>query len=138
LPVPNTENNGNDPADFKPAEPETVLHEAIMLGGWVKKPEFDKLRRWLLEQGFAIKRAQGPRPWGTYPTIWFSGTVAQIEQAFHVTVMRGPGSVHRCYSVFDSLRMPAGFAPKGASYIEGYSFDEDAIPGLKTRCGGYH
>src|SRR5216683_786225 len=71
LPVPNTENDGNDPADFRPAEPETVLHETIMLGGWVKEPEFDQLRRWLLEQGFSIKRAQGPRPWGTYPTIWF-------------------------------------------------------------------
>ena len=87
------------------------------------------------EQGFAIKRAIGPRPWGNYPLIRFTGTVAQIEQAFHVTVMRGPGSFHRCYTVFGSLRMPARFTPKGDKYIEGLSFNEDDIPGLKTHCG---
>jgi hypothetical protein len=108
-----------------------------MLPGWVKEPEFDQLRRWLLEQGFEIKRALGPRPWQIYPSIKFSGTVAQIERAFRVTVMRGPGSFHRCYTVFDSLRMPARFAPKGESNIEGFSFYEDAVPGLKTRCGAY-
>jgi hypothetical protein len=84
----------------------------------------------------AFVKALGPRPWQTYPSIKFSGTVAQIERAFHVTVMRGPGSVHRCCTVFDSLRMPARFAPKGESYVEAFSFDEDAIPGLKTHCGG--
>jgi hypothetical protein len=99
--------------------------------------EFNELRRWLLAQGFEIKRALGPRAWGTYPLIRFSGTVAQIEEAFHVKVMRGPGSVHRCYTVFDSLRMPARFTPKGENYIEGFTFYEDAIPGLKTRCAGH-
>jgi hypothetical protein len=131
LPVPNTENDGNDSADFRPAEPDTVLHEFILLPGWVKEPEFDELRRWMLEQGFDIKRALEPRPWQTYPSIKFSGTVAQIEQAFHVMVMRGPGSFHRCYTVFDSLRMPACFAPKGESYIEGFSFSEEAALALR-------
>jgi hypothetical protein len=105
-----------------------------MLDPWLKQPEFDALRRWLLAQGFVIKRAFGPRPWGTDPIIKFNATVAQIERAFHVTVMRGPGRVHRCYTVFHNLRMPARFAGKGATYIEGFSFYEGAVPGLRTQC----
>jgi hypothetical protein len=134
LPVPNTANEMNDPANFKPAETETVLHEYVLLPGWLTESEFDALRHWLSEQGFTVKQAFGPAAWRTYPLIKFAGTVAQFEQAFHVTVMRGPGPVHRCYTVFDNLRMPSRFARKGETYFQFYSFGEDAIPGLKNGC----
>ena len=66
--------------------------------------------------------------------IKFSGTVAQLEQAFHVTVMQGAHGSLRCYAVFTNLRMPARFAPKGDTYMEGFTFGEDLAPGLRTRC----
>jgi hypothetical protein len=136
LPVPNTENDVNDQADFEPAMPDVVLHEFIMLPGWVKQSEFDALRGWLLEQGFHIKQAQGPSAWQTYPLIKFSGTVAQVDRAFQASVMRRRGAVGGCYTVFANLLMPARFAPKGETYIQGYAFGRDSIPGLETQCGG--
>lgn len=117
-----------------PAPPEVVLHEYISLGGWFKEPQFEALRQWLVGEGFTIKQALEPRPWRTYPSIKFSGTVTQIEQAFHVTVMQDTHSSLRCYAVFANLRMPARFAPKGDTYMEGFSFGEDSAPGLRTSC----
>jgi hypothetical protein len=134
LPVPYTADREDDRSYFVPAPPEVVLHEYISLGGWFKEPQFEALRQWLLGQGFVIKEALGPRPWRTYPSIKFSGTVAQFEQAFHVTVMQGAHASLRCYAVITNLRMPARFAPKGDTYMEGFSFGEDSAPGLRTRC----
>src|SRR5208282_6618029 len=67
LPVPNVMNESADPAKFKPAPPNVVLHEFLLLPGWVKTGEFEDLRQWLVEQGFVIVRANGPEPWRTYP-----------------------------------------------------------------------
>ncbi len=134
LPVPNTANREDDPSQFVPASPGIVLHEFILLGGWFKEPQFEALRQWLLGQGFLIKQVLAPEPWRTYPSIKFSGTVDQIERAFHVTVMQGTHASLRCYAVFANLRMPARLAPKGATYMEGFSFGEDSAPGLRTRC----
>jgi hypothetical protein len=134
LPVPNSADRDDDRSYFGPAPAEVVLHEYILLGGWFKKPQFDALQQWLIDQGFMIKQALGLEPWRTYPSIKFSGTVAQFEQAFHVTVMQGTHGSLRCYAVFTNLRMPARFAPKGDTYMEGFSFGEDAAPGLRTRC----
>ncbi|MGO9265754.1 MAG: hypothetical protein ACLQBA_12870 [Candidatus Binataceae bacterium] len=134
LPVPNTANQEDDLSQFEPAPPGIVLHEFILLGGWFKEPQFEALRQWLLGQGFLIKQALAPQPWRTYPSIKFSGTVAQIGRAFHVTVMQGTHASLRCYAVFANLRMPARLAPEGATYIEGFNFGEDSAPGLRTRC----
>jgi len=134
LPVPNTANQEDDPSQFVPAPPGIVLHEFILLGGWFKEPQFEALRQWLLGQGFLIKQALAPQPWQTYPSIKFSGTVAQIGRAFHVTVMQGTHASLRCYAVFANLRMPARLAPEGATYMEGFNFGEDSAPGLRTRC----
>jgi hypothetical protein len=60
-------NLGADPATFRPAPLNVVLHQYISLPGWVKANEFDDLREWLTEQGFVIVRANGPEPWRTYP-----------------------------------------------------------------------
>jgi len=60
-------NESADPAKFKPAPPNVVLHEFLLLPGWVKTGEFEDLRQWLVEQGFVIVRANGPEPWRTYP-----------------------------------------------------------------------
>jgi hypothetical protein len=67
LPVPNVMNLGADPATFRPAPLNVVLHQYISLPSWVKANEFDDLREWLTEQGFVIVRANGPEPWRTYP-----------------------------------------------------------------------
>lgn len=65
LPVPNVVNESVDPAKFKPAPSNVVLHQFLLLPGWVKAAEFDALRDWLVEQGFVIVQAEGPVPWRT-------------------------------------------------------------------------
>jgi hypothetical protein len=109
------------------------LHEFILLPGWVKKTQFEALCQWLKAQGFTLVRVNRPEPWRTYPDVRFRGTVAQFNQAFHVTVMERFAG-HRCYAVFTSLLMPVRFAPKGEDYVEAYSFGADASSGLTTTC----
>ena len=87
VPVANSADRDADPAKFRAAPPSAVLHEYILLPGWVKKAQFEALCQWLESQGFVIVRANGPVPWQTYPSVKFNGTVAQFNQAFHVTVM---------------------------------------------------
>jgi hypothetical protein len=94
LPVPYTANESNDPSRFKPAPPDVILHECLLLPGWVNKPEFEDLKRWLIAQGFTIKQALEPEPWRTYPELKFSGTVGQFENAFHITVMQTTRGTH--------------------------------------------
>jgi hypothetical protein len=125
LPVPNVMNESADPAKFKPAPLNVVLHQFILLPGWVKANEFDDLRDWLAEQGFVIVRANGPASWRTYPSIKFRGNVAEFNRAFHVTVMEHSAGRPWCYSVFTDPLMPARFAPKNSKYIEGYSIGPD-------------
>jgi hypothetical protein len=125
LPVPNLINESADPAKFRPAPLYVVLHQYILLPGWVKENEFDDLRDWLNEQGFLIVRASGPAPWRTYPSIKFRGNVGKFNRAFHVTVMERSTGFPWCYSVFTDPLMPARFAPKNGKYIEGYSIGPD-------------
>jgi hypothetical protein len=134
LPVPNSANESADPERFKPAPLNIVLHEYLLLPGWVKAPEFDALREWLVAQGFTIVRALAPEPERTYPEMRFRGTVQQFNEAFRVTVMENPRRFPRCYAVFTKLMMPARFAPRGESYIEAYSFGSDIGAGLSTTC----
>ena len=134
LPVPNSSNAEADPASFKRAPPRVVLHEFILLPGWVGKGEFEALCQWLLSQGFVIVRANGSAPQRTYPDVTFHGTVAQFNEAFHVTVMEKPSGVGWCYSVFTDLLMPARFAPKGEDYIDGYKFGSEQRGGLGDYC----
>lgn len=124
LPVPNVMNESADPAKFKPAPLNVVLHQFILLPGWVKTNEFEDLRNWLIEQGFVIVQASEPAPWRTYPSIKFRTNVGKFNQAFHVTVMEKSGFPW-CYSVFTDPLMPARFAPKNSKYIEGYSIGPD-------------
>jgi hypothetical protein len=134
LPVTNTENEEDDPRAFLPARSTVVLHEFIRLAGFVKEPEFEALRQWLMSQGFEMIRVVGPKPWRTYPSIKFNGTVGQMEKAFHVTIVERLLGVHVCYTAFSNLLMPARFAQKGENYIEGYWFGADHFPGLETIC----
>src|ERR1700730_5235840 len=69
LPVPNVMNEGADPAKFRPAPLNVVLHQFILLPGWVKANEFDDLREWLTEQGFVMVRANRPKPLSTNPSV---------------------------------------------------------------------
>ncbi len=125
LPVPNVMNGGADPAKFKPAPLNVVLHQFILLPGWAKEAEFDDLREWLTEQGFVIVRANGPELGATYPEIKFRGNVGQFNQAFHVVVMERSTGFPWCYSVFTDPLMPSRFAAKNAKFIEGYSLGKD-------------
>jgi hypothetical protein len=125
LPVPNVMNENADPAKFKPAPPNVVLHQFVLLPGWAKEVEFDHLREWLTEQGFVIVRAIGPEPWRTYPEIKFRTNVGKFNQAFHVTVMERSAGLPRCYSVFTDPVMPSRFAAKNAKFIEGYRLSAD-------------
>jgi len=137
LPVPNTANESNDSSRFRPAPKALLLHEYILLPGWVKKPEFGNLTQWLIGEGFMVKQALGPEPWRTYPSIKFSGTVGQFEEVFHITVMETAEGIHgpwSCYTTFTNLLMPARFAPKGEEYIDGFSFGPDGSPGLSSHC----
>jgi len=134
LPVPNSVNERADPERFKPAPLNVMLHEYLLLPGWVRAPEFEALRQWLVAQGFIIVRALGPEPEGTYPEMRFRGTVQQFNEAFRVKVMENPRGFPRCYAVFTKLMMPARFAPRGESYIEAYSFGSDMGSGLSTTC----
>jgi hypothetical protein len=134
LPVPNSANTEADPVSFKLAPPRVMLHEYILLPGWVKKPEFEALCQWLTAQGFVIVSANGPAPQRTYPDVKFHGTVAQFNQAFRVTVMEKLSIGGWCYSVFTNLLMPARFAPKGEDYIDGYSFGDEEGVGLRNSC----
>jgi len=134
LPVPHTMDQSGDPTRFRPALPSAVLHEFLLLPGWVKAPEFEALVQWLVAQGFVIQRAIGPEPWRTYPNVKFHGTVRQFNQAFHIAVMSKLFHPRDCYAVFTDWMMPARFAPKGESYIEGYSFSGDGNPGVSTLC----
>ncbi|MFZ1123248.1 MAG: hypothetical protein WAN81_23735, partial [Candidatus Binataceae bacterium] len=52
LPVPNLMNESAGPAKFRPAPLNVVLHQYILLPGWIKANEFNDLRKWLTEQGF--------------------------------------------------------------------------------------
>jgi hypothetical protein len=131
LPVPNSANEHDDPDLFRPAPNPIVFHEFILLPNG---SEFEALRQWLIAQGFVIKQVQEPQPWRTYPEIKFSGTAAQINEAFPVTVMQRVFSYRQCYTIFTNLLMPAQFAPKGEDYIEGFSFGPDATPDLKSSC----
>jgi hypothetical protein len=124
LPLPNVMNESADPAKFKPAPPNVVLHQFILLAGWVKEKEFDDLRDWMTEQGFAIVRANGPEPWRTYPEITFRTNVGRFNQAFHVTVMERSAGIPWCYSVFTDPMMPSRFA-HNAKFIEGYRLGPD-------------
>jgi hypothetical protein len=133
VPVANSADRNADPAAFRVASPNVMLHEFILLPGWVKKAEFEALCQWLVAQGFLIVRANGPVPWQTYPEVKFNGTVAQFNQAFHVTVMEKLPGFPRCRTVFTELMMPARFATKGETYIQGYSFGSEPGGGL----GGY-
>jgi hypothetical protein len=45
-------NESADPANFRPAPLNVVLHQYILLPGWIKADEFNDLRKWLTEQGF--------------------------------------------------------------------------------------
>ena len=96
-----------DAARFKPAPLNVVLHQYILLPGWMKANEFENLREWLTEQGFVIVQANGPEPWVTYPSIKFRGNVGKFNQAFHVTVMERSAGFPWCYSVFTNPLMPA-------------------------------
>jgi hypothetical protein len=125
LPLPNVMNESADPAQFKPAPPNVVLHQFILLPGWVKEKEFDDLREWLTEQGFAIVRALGPESERTYPEIKFRTNVGRFNRAFHVTVMERSAGNPWCYSVFTDPLMPSRFAPKNTKFIEGYSLGKD-------------
>jgi len=118
-------NEGADPAKFKPAPLNVVLHQFILLPGWVNEKEFDDLREWLTQQGFVIVRANGPEPWITYPSIKFHTNVGKFNQAFHVIVMERSAGFPWCYSVFTDPLMPSRFAPKNAKFIEGYSLGKD-------------
>lgn len=109
----------------------TVLHEFLLLPGWGKKREFEALRQRLVAQGLVIKQVQEPQPSRTYPAIKFSGTVAQFNEDFHVTVMQRVGG--GCYTVFTDL-LPAQFAPKGEDYVDRFSFGPDGTPGLSNWC----
>jgi hypothetical protein len=64
LPLPNLINESADPAKFRPAPLNVVLHQYILLPGWMKANEFDDLRDWLTEQGFVtvMERSAG-FPW---------------------------------------------------------------------------
>jgi hypothetical protein len=128
LPVPNVMNEGADPAKFRPAPLNLVLHQYISLPGWTKANEFEELREWLIQQGFVIVRANGPEPSRTYPSIKFRGNVGEFNQAFHVTVMERSAGFPWCYSVFTDPLMPARFVfrpSKNPKYIEGYSIGSD-------------
>ena len=126
-------NKSADPAQFKPAPLNVVLHQYILLPGWMKANEFESLRVWLTEQGFVIVRANGLEPWVTYPSITFRGNVEKFNRAFHVTVMER-SEFPWCYSVFTDPLMPARFAPKGGKYIEAYSLDRDTSSGVGPSC----
>jgi len=133
LPVPNVLNESADPAKFKPAPLNVVLHQFILLPGWVKEKEFDDLREWMTEQGFVIVRANGPEPSRTYPDIKFRTNVGKFNQAFHVTVMERSAGFPWCYSVFTDPVMPSRFAAKNAKFIEGYSLSADGS-GVRPSC----
>jgi hypothetical protein len=134
LPVPYSVNESADPGSFKPAPPNVVLHEYVGLPGWVKAPEFEALRQWLAAQDFVIVRAVAPEPGVTLPRLTFHGTVRQLNQAFHVTVMENPRGFPWCHAVFTNLMMPARFAPRGENYIEGYSLGSETGSGLSSTC----
>ena len=111
-----------------------MLHQYILLPGWIKANEFNDLRKWLTEQGFVIVQADvGPAPWRTHPSIKFRGDVGKFNQAFHVTVMEKSAGFPWCYSVFTDPLMPARFAPKNTRYIEGYSIGPDDS-GVRSSC----
>src|SRR5258708_31267143 len=63
LQLPHVKNESAEPVQFKRAPLNVVLHQFILLPGWVKEKEFDDLRDWLTEQGFMIVRANGAEPW---------------------------------------------------------------------------
>jgi hypothetical protein len=107
-----------------------MLHEFILLPGWVKKAEFEALCQWLVSQGFMIVRANGPVPWQTYPEVKFNGTVARFNQAFHATVMEKP----HCRTVFTELKMPARFETGHEGYVQGYSFGSERGRGVDSMC----
>ena len=134
VPVANSADRDADPAAFRVAPQDVVLHEFILLPGWVEKAEFESLCQWLVAQGFVIVRANGPAPWQTYPKVKFNGTVAQFNQAFHVTVMERRQGAPRCRTVFSELMMPARFATKGESYVQGYQFGGEQGGGLRSYC----
>ncbi len=117
LPVPNTQSEG-EPTGFTPAPPEHVLHMSILFGGWVKAGDFSAAERWLTDQGFTITRTIEPEPWRTYPSLSFTATVAQVNAAFRVKVMRKRG----CFATFTNFLMPASFAQGHEKYIEGFNF----------------
>jgi hypothetical protein len=133
LPLPSVMNESADPAKFKPAPANVVLHEFFLLPGWVKAQEFDDLRDWLTEQGFVIVRANGPAPWRTYLNISFRTNVGKFNEAFHVTVMERLAGFPWCYSVFTDPMMPSRFAHKNAKFIEGYSLSADGS-GVGSSC----
>jgi hypothetical protein len=91
---------------------------SILFGGWVKGPEFNAVRRWLTDRGFTITRALGTRTMEDLSSLFFTGTVAQINAAFHVKVMRKRG----CFATFTNFLMPASFAQGHENYIEGLHF----------------
>jgi hypothetical protein len=130
VPVANSADRNADPAAFRVAPPNVMLHEFILLPGWVKKAEFEALCQWLVSQGFVIVRANGPVPWQTYPEVKFNGTVAEFNQAFHVTVMEKP----RCRTVFAELMMPARFETGHEGYVQGYSFGSERGGGVDSMC----
>ena len=118
LPVPNTQDEDDDPAGFVAASSDHVMSLSILCGGWMKEAQFQPVVQWLHDQGFTITRALEPQPWRTYPSISFTATVGQIEEAFHVTVLRK----RNCYVTFQTFQMPAHFAQKGENYVEGLEF----------------
>jgi hypothetical protein len=130
VPVANSADRNADPAAFRVAPPNVMLHEFILLPGWVKKAEFEALCQWLVSRGFVIVRANGPVPWQTYPEVKFNGTVAQFNQAFHATVMEKP----RCRTVLTELMMPARFETGHEGYVQGYSFGSERGGGVDSMC----
>jgi len=80
LPVSNGVNESADPARFKAAPPNVVLHEFVLWHGG--NSLFEPLCQWLAARGFVIVRALGPEPGRTYPEIKFHGTVRQFNEAF--------------------------------------------------------
>jgi len=106
LPVPNTQDERDDPTDFVPAPPDHAIHLSVLCGGWMKEREFNALLNWFREQGFTITRTLEPQPFRTNPSIRFTATIAQINNAFHVTIVKR----RNCCVTFNNFRMPARFA----------------------------
>ena len=132
LPLPHVINEGADPSQFKPTPTDVVLHQFFLLPGWMKERNFQDLCEWLTEQGIVIVRANGPKPWGDYPSIKFRTNVGNFNRAFHVTVMEKPRWPW-WYSVFTDPVMPSRFASKNAKYIEGYTLGPDEF-GVGASC----